>query len=471
MGWKSFRGPSLMVLFLVTATALGLAFQKLSFPETNIVLCYLFAVVLTAWLTDGYLYGVICCVAGMLLFNWFFAMPIHTLTVDDPNYWVTFIIMTIIAVIISTLTSHVKQSAQEAQKREQDTRTLYHLTQHLTNAKNREEAERIAIQAIEESVGCPVNFIDIESGSQKSAEPEQTGESKIFHVGGAEHIWGALELRGEKMQLLDSAQIQLIKSIADTLALAIDRITALELHIRSSEEAEKERYRGDLLRAISHDLRTPLAGIMGMTEMLEHELEDRPECKEIASGIYRDADWLHSLVENILNLTRLQSGSLTLNRDMEAIEEVIGSAINHIARRTGERKITVDAPDDFLTIPMDARLIEQVIINLLDNAIKHTPEDGEILIKVCEQAENVCISVLDRGSGIAPSDIPNIFQMFYTSCTGRPDASPGVGLGLTICEAIVRAHGGSISASNREDGAGAEFCFVLPKNVPQEENS
>lgn len=461
MCWKPRRGV-LTACFLTVATALGFAFQSLNFPEANIVLCYLFAVVMTAWLTPGYLYGVACCVAGTLLFNWFFTAPVYTLAVNDPSYWVTFLIMTVIAVITSTLTSRAKQNAQDAHEREEETKTLYHLTQQMASAKNRDEAARIAAKSMEESAGVPASFLPAGDKGlpKKSAALE-------FPVEGANGTLGVLKLDAGQMDGLDGTHMQLMQSIADTLALALERITALELHFRSSEEAERERYRGNLLRAISHDLRTPLAGIMGAAEMLEHQLEDRPDCWEMAAGIYRDADWLHSLVENILNLTRLQAGALALNRDMEAVEEVVGSAICRIAKRAGGREIAVDAPEEFLVIPMDARLIEQVIVNLLDNAIKHTCENEEISIKVEDLPEAVRICVLDRGCGIAPEDLPNIFQMFYTSRARRPDASPGMGLGLAICEAIVQAHGGSIAASNREDGPGAQFCFTLPKDAPQ----
>ena len=158
MCWKPRRGV-LTACFLTVATALGFAFQSLNFPEANIVLCYLFAVVMTAWLTPGYLYGVACCVAGTLLFNWFFTAPVYTLAVNDPSYWVTFLIMTVIAVITSTLTSRAKQNAQDAHEREEETKTLYHLTQQMASAKNRDEAARIAAKSMEESAGVPASFL------------------------------------------------------------------------------------------------------------------------------------------------------------------------------------------------------------------------------------------------------------------------------------------------------------------------
>ena len=182
-------------------------------------------------------------------------------------------------------------------------------------------------------------------------------------------------------------------------------------------------------------------------------------------GIYRDADWLHALVENILSLTRLQDGRLQLKKAPEAVEEVIGAAAGHIAKRAPEREITVRAPEELLIVPMDAKLVEQVIVNLLDNALKHTRPEEEIAVTASREGNYARISVSDRGDGIRAEDLPDIFKMFYTTKRQRPDAAQGVGLGLSICEAIVRAHGGTIQARNRADGPGAQFDFTLPMQI------
>ncbi len=192
----------------------------------------------------------------------------------------------------------------------------------------------------------------------------------------------------------------------------------------------------------------------------------------LAVDIYKDADWLHSLVENILSLTRLQDGKFVLNKQMEAVEEVIGVAVAAIAKRgAGNTKRLAHIPDNVLLIPMDAKLIEQVLVNLLDNAVKHTPPENEISIIVHEDREKKLAEfiVADRGSGIAEADLPHVFQMFYTTHGKEPDAQRGVGLGLAICESIITAHGGTIAVKNRSDGAGAEFTFTLPMEV--EENA
>lgn len=206
---------------------------------------------------------------------------------------------------------------------------------------------------------------------------------------------------------------------------------------------------------------------MGTSEMLMGMTEKEDERYTLALDIYKDADWLHSMVENILNLTRLQDGKLILDKQPEAVEEVVGVAVAAFSKREPEHEIVVRIPDEVLLVPMDARLIEQTLVNLIDNAIKHTPPNGEV--EVCVQEDrnkaSAVFTVADRGTGIAEEDLPHIFEMFYTTRTKGADALRGVGLGLAICKSVISAHGGMITAHNRHDGPGAEFVFTLPMEV------
>lgn len=483
---------ALMALLVAAASALGCGFRLLGFPETNVVLVYLLAVVMTAWLTDGFIFGILASIAATLTFNYLFTVPTFTLSVDDPSYLITFAIMTVTALITSMLTSHVKQSAREARAREADTRAVYELTNRLTAAGNEEDIARTAVSALYASFGCRVAFLCVdERGEPEATFLQQTDDErqvrrslneteplKVYLLGGGtadgqefvdypvrgtESLLGAVRIPKEAQ--LDDSQRRLLQSMTGTIALAMDRLRAAEQRLRSREEAEQERYRGNMLRAISHDLRTPLAGIMGTSEVLMGMTRHDDPRYTLAEGIYRDADWLHALVENILSLTRLQDGRLQLKKAPEAVEEVIGAAAGHIAKRAPEREITVRAPEELLIVPMDAKLVEQVIVNLLDNALKHTRPEEEIAVTASREGNYARISVSDRGDGIRAEDLPDIFKMFYTTKRQRPDAAQGVGLGLSICEAIVRAHGGTIQARNRADGPGAQFDFTLPMQI------
>lgn len=494
---------TLIVLFCVAlATGVGWFFRYWKFPETNIVVVYILSVVLTARFTKGYVYGIAAAVIATFAFNYFFTEPYFTLSVNDPTYFITFAIMTLTSVITSALTTKVKQKALEAQENEAETSALYQLTNHLTDAADTSEIAGITVKTISNILDCRAACLCFDENGrpeQSFIQQKNPGEqirrktadgSDIRHrienlrtaydagfefydwpIYGRDTILGVLRIPGDTAVKMSESQMRLLRSMIESAALAMDRHRSAQERIKSKEVVEQERYRANLLRAISHDLRTPLSGIMGTSEMLMGMTDKTDIRYTLAGDIYKDADWLHSLVENILNLTRLQDGKLILNKQMEAVEEVIGVAVVAIEKRSPEHEITVHIPDNILLIPMDAKLIEQVLVNLLDNAVKHTSPEDEISISVFEDRAKKIVEfiVADRGSGIAEADLPHIFEMFYTTHGKGTDAQRGIGLGLAICESIITAHGGTITAKNRDDGAGAEFTFTLPMEM--EENA
>ena len=482
-------------ILVCLATGIGWLFRLLQFPETNIVVVYILSVILTARFTEGYIWGILATVFSTCAFNIFFTHPYYTLSVDDPTYFITFAIMAITSVITSALTSKAKEMTAEAVRKGQESGALYYLTSHLADAESTDQIAGIMVETISRIMDCRAACLCFdEQGKpertfiQQKSEAEQirrcvSDPAELQHrienlrtgyivgeefydwpIYGSESVLGILRIPKERAEALTDQQKTLLHSMLESTAMAMDRLRVMKERIRSREEATQERYRGNLLRAISHDLRTPLAGIMGTSEMIM-DMTDKSDARyALADGIYKDADWLHALVENILSLTRLQDGRLTLHKEQEPVEEVIGAAVAAIEKRAPEREIAVHIPDEILMVPMDAKLIGQVLTNLLDNAVKHTQPEEEISVTASKdpQQEMAVFAVADRGTGIAAQDLPNIFQMFYTTKGKGPDAKRGIGLGLAICESIVTAHGGTISAQNREDGKGAVFTFTLP---------
>lgn len=484
-----------MVVMVGVATIIGYVFRSFRFPETNIVVVYILSVILTARLTDGYAYGIAATVLSTCAFNIFFTSPYYTLSVDDPTYLITFSIMAATSVITSALTSKEKQMTADAVRKEQESGTLYYLTSHLADAESINSIASITVSSISTIMECKAACLCFDEKGmpertfiQQKNEHEQIrrsvkdpdalthrienlrmdyDENDEFYdwpIYGSESILGVVRIPKERASSLNEQQKRLLHAMIECVSLAMDRLRVMQEKIRSQEEANQERYRGNLLRAISHDLRTPLAGIMGTSEMIMDMSEQNEPRYELAQGIYKDADWLRGLVENILSLTRLQDGRLTLHKQMEPVEEVIGAALNVIAKRAPEREITVDIPDEIVMVPMDVGLIEQVLTNLLDNAIKHTQVQDEIIVafRKDEQSGQAVFTVSDHGTGILDEDLPKIFEMFYTTKGSGPDARRGIGLGLAICESIIRAHGGTITASNQKTGTGAVFEFTLP---------
>lgn len=493
----------IMFILLSAASATGYFFRALGLLETNIAIVYLLAVLLTARFTDGYVFGILAALLAAFCFNFLFVDPFLNFSLPAHRYVITFIIMAIAALVTSALTTHAKHNAIEACKKEAGTKILYTLTNHLTEAADIHDIARIATSAISKmlnsNVGCfwfgtngklEQTFSQPVS-SQKQISREIPDVDALLHrieglkadynigtefydwpIYGRETTLGIIRVPQAVAKAMNESQTRMLHAMIESTALAMDRFRATQQRIAFNEEIARERFRSNLLRSISHDLRTPLAGIIGTSEMLLNMTAQDDLRHPLMAGIHKDANWLHSLVENILSLTRLQDGKLVLNKQEEAAEEVVGAAIRHLSRHYPEYEIAVQVPDELLLVPMDANLIRQVLINLLDNAVKHTALQDEICVSVTKDTENnqAAFSVRDRGEGIADSELPNVFQMFYTSRVKHSDAQPGIGLGLPICDAVVKAHGGSITARNRTDGPGAEFIFTLPLEVIDRES-
>ena len=256
--------------------------------------------------------------------------------------------------------------------------------------------------------------------------------------------------------------IMLIVSII-TVTLAIQNIRNIEEKERAALLAKNEQLRADLLRAISHDLRTPLTSISGnAANLLANDTKLEEDTRhQIFLDIYDGSIWLINLVENLLSITRIEDGRMNLRLSTELVGEVIEEALRHTNRQSDEHTIRMDLPDELLLARMDARLIVQVLINLVDNAVKYTPAGSTITVSAREQDGFAAISVLDDGPGIAPDIQPHVFEMFYTGEHKVADSRRSLGLGLALCKAIVDAHGGTITLADNPPH-GCNFTFTVP---------
>lgn len=425
------------------------------------------------------------------------------MAVDDPSYIITFAIMTTTAIVASFMTWKVKKSALEAKQKQEQTEALYHLTNYLTDATDLHQICAVTAKSISNCLFCSVgclcflhdgspakNFVfQIYQGDQIFRDTENSLKLKEqllslrtgyvygtefcdWPIYGREGILGVIRIPTQSSLLLSTSQKRLLRAMSDSSALAMEQylLTMRQMHLH--EQAEQERYRSNLLRAISHDLRTPLASIMGNLEMLMDMLGKQDERYDLTKDIYKEADWLHDLVENILSLTKLQDKGVAISQQLELAEEVVGSAVAHIEKRYPGTQVITHLPSQPIFIPMDAKLICQVLINLLDNAQKHSPPNSEIDLSVaCDtNCTRAIFTISDHGTGLSPQDLDKLFDAFYTSGAALADSKRGVGLGLTICKAIITAHGGKIWASNKPQG-GAEFLFSLPLQIEEEHHA
>lgn len=470
-----------ITLFLnLFTTLLSLFIKHMGFSEVNVVVIYILSVLMTSYYTNGYAYGIAASLISMLSFNFFFTIPLHTFKVEDNTYIFTFIVMFLSAIFTSALTSKLIGSKELANKREKQAQILYHIASSLAKTSEIPDVAAVSAQCLSNILECDVACVIINSKDNKAQKfTVQNGirELAITDIN-ASDIEDAISnyysfpikvrdkvisflcfpkefenMNNEKRFLLDSIIIQ--------ITIATERELLISERETAKSETEQERFKSNLLRAISHDLRTPLTRITGAAEMLEHNLKD-DENIQLVLEIYEDSSWLTRLVENILSLTRIQEGRLAINIQLEAVEEIVAESIDRASKYSPNHKISITVPDKVIFIPMDGKLIEQVLINLIDNAIKHTTPSNEIKVSVWSDNKKVWFQVSDNGTGINEDDLPRVFDMFFVSNNFPMDVKQGMGLGLSICKSIVNFHGGEIFVENNTDG-GATFRFYLNK--------
>ncbi len=255
-------------------------------------------------------------------------------------------------------------------------------------------------------------------------------------------------------------QLHQLETFANQTALAIERALLAHETQETRVRMETERLRNSLLSSVSHDLRTPLAAITGgVGAILDNESRlDSRERRELLESVREEAERLNRLVQNLLEMTRLESGSLQLKKEWHPLEEVVGAALHRLGKRLAGRRVSTRVPPDLPLVTIDDVLIEQVLVNLLDNALKYTPPASPISILATATDQAVTVEVADRGSGLPPGEENKVFEKFYR---GHPGDGRGTGLGLAICQGIIRAHGGRIWAQNLPEG-GVAFLFTLP---------
>jgi two-component system sensor histidine kinase KdpD len=254
-----------------------------------------------------------------------------------------------------------------------------------------------------------------------------------------------------------------METILAQFVIALDRESLHKAQEANRINIEKERLRNSLLRSISHDLRTPLTAIAGGSEfLLEHlDTSDLETIRSLLSDINSDAVWLGSMVENLLNMAKIQDGKLMLEKRPEVVDDIVAEAVSRIAKNLGGHRLIMERAEGILLAPMDARLIIQVLLNLIGNAISHTRPDCSIFLGTRNTEGAVEFSVSDDGGGLSEEALSHLFESFAAPASGKGERRRGVGLGLSICKAIVRAHGGDIRGWNN-DRSGATFAFTLP---------
>lgn len=437
--------------------------NHIGFGKENILMVFMVGILVTSACTRGYAYGIAVAVIGVMIFNYFFTTPTYTFAITNTNDIVRIFFFLITAVIASGLTVRFRKQLSIAQRNEQTARLLHEMSSSFINITGKENIVRLGIRYIERHTGFEslVELLDGEViGPRGSESAYPAGECMMVPITGLAKDIGLLKVYNHNLGLTMEEDL-LIRTMANQIGIALDREMIYNEQEKIRVEMEREHMRSSMLRSLSHDFRTPLTGIIGDSSLIMNSEDlDAESIRQLAVDINEQAEWLVKMMENILNLTKLESGKLNLCRKTEVVEDIIYEAASHVIGLREHRRFGVSLPDEVIAAQMDGPMMVQVITNLLDNAVKHTQENGRITVSVSRKEEKVYIMVEDDGEGIDPKILDTLFEEFITAPVASEDQKRGIGLGLAISKGVVEAHGGEIRAENREEG-GARFTFWL----------
>lgn len=460
-----------LILFLImSATTLAsILLNRLGIDKENVLMVLIVGVLIVTALTRGYRFGIIASLVSVMAFNYFFTEPLGTFAISDSNDIVLIFFFLLSSVISSSLTARFQRQLLISQQNEQTAKLLYEVTQRLLNVTGESNIIRQGICCIKEYTGCD-SIIELNQSNHtySSDNISLRGNEKSIELA----ITGLVKELGTLKVFFNNSsrnieQKWLVETVAAQIGIALDRELVYNERENIRIAMEKEHLKSNLLRSISHDLRTPLTGIAGASSyILQRGQNLDPEIiRHLVGDINEQAVWLTTLVENMLSMIRIDSGKLEIKKEIEVVNDVVNEAVSHVIGLT-ERSFRLILPEGLITAPMDGKMIVQVLINLLNNAVNHTPQNCPIELTVSNNEYYVEFRVEDGGAGIDPSIKDNLFEAFITSGKIGADGKKGIGLGLTICKAFVQAHGGSIDASASKLG-GTMFTFRLPVSEVQ----
>ena len=480
-------------LACVAVTLLSIPLAE-HFDRSNIVAIFILTVVLVA-VRFGRGAAALAAVLSVCSFDFFFVPPRFSFAVSDVQYILTFIIMLAVGLITGQLTAGLRFQARVAGHREERAGSLYEIARDLSGAVQIDQVVKISDESIERTFRASAALLLPNAAGRLAATSARTDSALAVDMGIAQwafdkgrpagfgtdtlpgtevlyvplrapsHARGVLAVKARNRRLLRiPEQRQLLDTFAALIAIALERVHYVEVAQNAVVRMESERLRNSLLAALSHDLRTPLTVLVGLAESLTLTKPRLSEAQiESAEAIQDEARRMSTLVSNLLDMARIESGEVKLNLQWQPLEEVVGSALNATRGMLQQHPLEVHLPRDLPLVRIDALLIERVLVNLLENASKYTPPGSTIMLAAEVVADQLSVSVSDNGPGLPAGREEAVFQKFTRG--ERESATPGVGLGLSICRAIVESHQGKIVAGHRP-GGGARFTFTLPLGHP-----
>jgi two-component system sensor histidine kinase KdpD len=490
--------PPYLASTAFVAAALGFSSVLTKFLDVqNVALVFLTAVLVSA-VAYGLWPALLACGLSVLAFNFFFLPPYYTLTIADPENVVALFFFLVVALIVSNLTANMRSQALVARRRAKGTEDLYLFSRKLGSIASLDDLLWATASQVAAMLKVRVVLFLPEEGSivlKAAWPPEDVAEEADLAAAkwswennrpagrGSDTLPGAQRLflpmrtgRGpvavigidsdKAGPILTPDQQRLLDAMADQAALAIERVNLAEDVDRAKRAAERDQLRSALLTSISHDLRTPLASILGAASSLQTLSGiDATDRAELLATIQEEAERLNRFIANLLDMTRLESGAVEPNMELLDIAEVVGSVLRRAEKILIDHKIETRIAKNLPMLRLDPVLFEQVLFNLLDNAAKYAPSQTTIRIESWRDGDKIRLQIIDEGDGIPAGDLDRVFDKFYRVRKSDRQRA-GTGLGLSICRGFVEAMGGTIEAGNRHDRPGAVFVITLP--IPEQ---
>lgn len=464
------------ILLLFTAAAFIL--DSLKLRVENILIIFVLSILIVVIMTRSYGWGIAASLFCSLAFNYFFTEPKYTLRMQDPTYYISLGIFLISAFIVDTLASRLQKQIEISTRNEKMIGKLYEVSSGYMNVVEFRDILAYAEKSLSALIGLPCSIYY--GDSAKTAEPEVAwsyehclprgmGKNSAGVVSARcipiekNHVAaGVLKVICQEHDIAQDAW-PYIETCMSQFLMAMEKSElrfAEELH---RIEIEKEKLKNGILKSLSHDLKTPLTAIAGGSQFLLEHLEsaDIQTLRSLLTDINDDAVWLGGMVENLLSMAKIQDGRLVINKQLEVVDDIVSEALARVQKNMGAHRFSLRPLNGVVLVPMDGQLIIQVLINLLNNALEHTRPNCGILLSIAQRGKIVEFSISDDGGGVPGAVVDHLFESFYTAERAGGETRKGAGLGLSICKAIVQAHGGTIAGFNNERG-GATFIFSLP---------
>ena len=496
--WVTWKDLIFIAILLAVSTIISFLFYDMKFSEVNIITTYILFVMISGILTEGILSSLILAVLSVACFNYFFTAPRFSFLTYNTGYPVTFVITFFAAFFSSSLAQKLKKQSKEIAKVAYRSKVMFDTNQLLQAEKDIDRIGQIVAKQFVKILNRDIIFYGAKDGKLKEpdisfygsdekksvyekesekavanwvflnnnragATTDTLGSAACYYLAirSLEEVYGVIGIGIDAQEGLEAYENNLIFAVLTETAAYMEKETFRMREQKTAEQVNSEKLRANLLRSISHDLRTPLTSICGNADMMLQTQLDEETKKKICGEIYDDGMWLINLVENLLSVTRIEDKTMNIRLQIELLEDIITEAMSHISRRRENYHIVIEMEDEMQMVLCDSRLIIQVFINLIENALKYTPPGTDIKIKTKKQKEWVVVEVSDNGVGISPENIPKLFNNSEILTTTGTAHETGTGFGLLLCKEFVEKHGGNIWVES-EVGKGSTFFFTLP---------